>query len=311
MGSGTSGTKSMRSPILVDGSDLDGWARRRDAQQVLPQLVRRLLHGSVDRDRIVRASFPAGEGIQRRGWDGIAIVEKGNAFVPDGTSGWELSATEDVRRKSDEDYQKRTDNPGELDPATSTFVFVTPRRWGGNDAWAAARRAEGRWRELRAYDADDLEQWLELAPPVHLWFSRLLGKRPAGVVDLETWWNDWSGTTTPPTSPGVVLAGRAEVAAGVRAWLRGAEPTLALEAESREEALAVFAAALGRLPAEEQVGYVSRAAVVHERDAWNELVASKEPLLLVRSFEGARSGRASAPLRSPGRRSARADGRLH
>jgi hypothetical protein len=32
----------------------------------------------------------------------------------------------------------------------------------------ASKEAEGFCREVRAYDADDLEEWLELAPGVHM-----------------------------------------------------------------------------------------------------------------------------------------------
>jgi hypothetical protein len=46
---------------------------------------------------------------------------------------------------------------------------VTSRIWGGRDRWRNARRADGPWADVRAYDADDLETWLERAPSVHYW----------------------------------------------------------------------------------------------------------------------------------------------
>src|SRR5262245_20538141 len=159
----------MRSIALVDGTDLDSWASRRDAQAYLPLLLRRLVLATVDRS--LRIDFRAGEGVQLGGWDGILAVERGNAFVPDGLSVWEASTNEKVRAKAEADYQKRIQDPGGVDPAQSAFVFVTPRRWAGRDEWAAARQRDGVWREVRALDADSLDTWLESAPAVHVWLS--------------------------------------------------------------------------------------------------------------------------------------------
>ena len=93
--------------------------------------------------RSIGVSFRAGEGVQLGGWDGLVSVEAGNAFVPDGVSGWELGTNRDVRGKADEDYEKRTGDPGDLDPSRSAYVFVTPRRWRGKERWASARSGEG------------------------------------------------------------------------------------------------------------------------------------------------------------------------
>ena len=155
----------MRSLTLVDGTDLDSWANRRDAQSQLPQVVRGLIHATVDASRV---EFRAGEGVQLAGWDGIVAAEQGNAFVPDGASGWELSTAKDVKTKADHGYETRCENPGGIDPAQSTFVFVTPRRWSGKNDWVNARQGEGKWREVRAYDADNLEEWSLVTTCHHL-----------------------------------------------------------------------------------------------------------------------------------------------
>lgn len=269
----------MKSILLTDATDLTLWANRRDAQATLPQLIRRLVHATAK--HVLRAGFRSGEGVQLGGWDGLVVAEEGGAFVPDGMSVWEMGVTRDVKGKADEDYEKRSKNPEGVIPADSAFVFVTPRRWAAKDEWVASRQAEGAWREVRAYDADDLEEWLELAPAVHVWLSTRLGKKPEGADDLETYWEDWSATTEPRTPPEFVLAGRDEVEKKVHEWLRGTTPTLALRAESRDEALAIFAAAIGRLPSEEAAEHLSRAVLVRDSGAMNSLVMSEEPLILI------------------------------
>ncbi len=55
-------------------------------------------------------------------------------------------------------------------------------------------------------NADDLETWLEFAPAVHAWISRLLGKDPG-----DTFWTVWRETTEPPLSTELIIAGRDEI----------------------------------------------------------------------------------------------------
>ena len=268
---------------LVDATDLERWADRRDSQEVLPELVRRLVLATAL--PVSRASFRTGEGIQLGGWDGIVEAEQGNVFVPGGISGWELGTSRAVRRKAQQDYERRTADPSGLDPGRSAFVFVTPRRWAGKNQWAAERRAENVWRDVHAYDADDLAAWLVQAPAVHLWISTLLGKRPLDSCDLGGFWEDWAATTLPKATPALVLAGRGEAVSRIHDWLRAPSGALALQAETREEALAVFAAAVMTLPKAEQTVYLSRAVVVRNERAWNHTAAGADPLILVRDFD--------------------------
>ncbi len=275
----------MSSPILVDGTDLTSWAKRRDSQSLLPKLLRQLIHGTIDRDKIVRIGFPAGEGVQLGGWDGILSVTEGSAFVPEGTSVWEMSVRGDIKAKADADYKKRCEDPRGIDPSESTYIFVSPRRWGGKEDWITQRQSEGTWKEVRAYDADDLEQWLELSPAVHIWFSIQLGKSPEDTTDIENFWNDWSGCTRPEISTQLILSGRDEVIKLIHDWFRNPSASLALQAGSRDEALAVFAAAVQTLNVEERITLLSRIVAVFSLSAWNRLTASDIPIILIQAFD--------------------------
>jgi transcriptional regulator with XRE-family HTH domain len=204
--------------MLADGTDLTGWADQRVAQSELPRVIRQLVLATVT--RIGRISFPADEGIQMSGWDGYVEAPEGNAYVPDGISVWELGVNAQVKSKADADYAKRTNDAGDLDTKAATFIFVTSRRWGGKDEWVAGKRKEGRWRDVRAYDADDLATWLELAPSVHLRLSLLMGKSVDGAEDLPHWWDVWSSATRPPFTAELVIAGRKAEADRVRQWLQ-------------------------------------------------------------------------------------------
>jgi hypothetical protein len=268
---------------LVDASDLERWADRRDAQQQFPLLVRRLIHATGRGVR--KLHVRAGEGVQLEGWDGTVEVDEGNAHVPTGSSAWELGVGKAPGTKANEDYAKRSAEPGPADPSRTTFVFATPRRWNGKEAWAAEKRSDAVWSDVRVLDADDFEAWLQSAPAVHVWLSILLGKHPQGVLDLATFWDDWVAATQPPLSPGLMLAGRDEVAERVVAFAAGQTGAQAVRCDSREEVVAFFAAAVAKLPEEDQGPVMSRSVIVREDRAWQQLLDSPSPLLLVPLFD--------------------------
>lgn len=274
----------MSHAALADATDLANWANRIEAQSRLPLVLRRLVHATAP--NILRVGFPAGDAVQLPGWDGIVETSEESAFVPNGVSVWEMGTNRDVKGKADADYEKRCADPLGVDPASSTFIFVSLRRWRDKDEWARARAAEGIWREVRVYDADSLEEWLGLAPAVHTWLSCELGKFSEEAIDLGTSWLDWAECTAPALTTEMVLAGRNRQQEQIVAWLSRETPqTLTIRAESRQEAQAIFAAAIIALPAEQRAAYLSRSILVGDASAWNRLVANSSPLFLVPMFD--------------------------
>lgn len=268
---------------LVNASDLTSWAERRESQGQLPRVVRDLVLATAEyAERVV---FSADEGVQLPGWDGIVDAPQGNAFVPNGLSAWEVGTDKDVKRKANRDYAKRTKDPLGLDPSETTFVFVTPRFWIKKREWAAEKQEEGVWREVRVYDAEDLTTWLEFAPGVHIRLSTLTGKHPEGASALRDFWEGWAGVAVVPMSAELIISGRQKEAEHVIEWLRGPISSVGLRAESKEEALAFFAASLYRTPAVEQEAYYARSIVVEDRAAWRQLAGYGEGLVLIPRFD--------------------------
>ncbi|MFC4356217.1 hypothetical protein ACFO0S_14245 [Chryseomicrobium palamuruense] len=273
----------MHSKLLVDATDIVQWADRRDSQSILPQLIRSLILSSSE--HIEKISFAAGEGVSLGGWDGITIVEESSSFVPSGITVWEMGVNRSVKKKADDDYKKRSENPLIMIPSETTYVFITPRRWGNKDEWTEERQKEGIWKEVRVYDADDLETWLSQSPTVHVWLSILSGKHPQNCTDLWSYWTDWSEETQPIISSEMVLAGRENITAEIYHWLKSSTSPLRLQAETRDEAIAVFAAAINLLPSTEKDFFLSKAIVVNNSEAWTYLSSSQNNLILIPTFE--------------------------
>lgn len=276
---------------LVKAIDLILWANRLEARNRLPLLLRRLIHATTD--GVQRIGFPAEEGIQTPGYDGFLVVEKGNAFVPEGCSVWEMGTNSDIKGKADDDFEKRRKDHLDVDPSITTFVFVTPRRWGNKADWIKERKNEGFWHDVRVYDADDLEHWLELTPSVHIWASIMLGKHPKTAEDIATFWENWSSATKPALSPQVLVTGRENIISRIDEWLVADASVLVTKADTQEESIAFFAASLYQKPVEERIQWLSHVLLVNDLETLNQLCVAQTKLILIPTFSPGNSvGRA-------------------
>lgn len=265
----------MRHKNWVTALKLEQWADSLSARALLPQLLRRLVHATLESTAIKRAQFPSGEGVQRPDEDGMTETSAGNAKVPIGSAAWESGCNKDIIGKAEEDFTKRTPS------AQSAFVFVTPRKWTRKKEWCDEKRKLDVWREVLAYDSADLEEWLELAPAVDIWLAHEIGLKPPGVCDLATHWRNLAASLRLPLAPSFVLTDRNEAANQFRDWLRGPTSALAVEAPSPAEVIEFVAGWVASLDAPDQAVVASRAIIVEEREAWRALAASDSRLLLI------------------------------
>ncbi|MEU0672068.1 hypothetical protein ABZ330_04135 [Streptomyces sp. NPDC006172] len=269
----------------MDALELEGWAERLVARDELPGLIRTLVIGSTA--ELLSVDFRSGEGIGMPGWDGQADAVHGNPWVPAGKSVWEMGVNEDVTDKADSDYAARTKDPQGVVPSETTFIFVTPRRWPARDNWVATKRAEKIWKDVRAYDADTLEAWLDSNPAVHARVTKMLGRDPDGASDLRTAWDRWSLATLPPVPLALVTAGRESAVEALVAWLQSEPSVITVQAESAEESFAFIAATILSLPEDLQELVTRRTLVVDSPEAWDEVIArvsSDMRLLLIPTF---------------------------
>ena len=277
LGPGKGGTARFR---WVNAIDIEQWSERREGQGALPTLLAQLIRAAAGPAASLR--FPADEGVHHSGWDGITEISTECGYAPAGLAGWEIGAQRAaIARKAQDEFEKRSAAPAPLDPAVSTFVFVTPRHWPGKDAWAKARRAEGPWRDVRAYDVDDLVHWIEQYPAVGLWLAIKMGRRPEGAHQLSELWREWSLATEWPITEDLVLSDRDEDAAFVQKWLRARPATLALKGESADDVAAFFYAVVTSLPEDIAEHYLARAIVADDTDAARRLADNSTPLIIV------------------------------
>ena len=179
---------------LVTARDLDAWCKDLSSQSRLPILVRQLILATAP---VTEITMPAREGVLLRGWDGLVRCPVADAHVPLGLSGWELGTSDAPRDKAQRDIRNRTRSPQGVDRAVTTFVAVSARIWPDRERWRDARRRDGGWADVRAYDAHDLELWMERVPSAHVRISEMLGREPRDVRTPDGWWQTWSAQTDP------------------------------------------------------------------------------------------------------------------
>jgi len=268
----------------INTNDLKNWASRRDCQGYLPLVIRRLIRATAI--NISHINFPAGEGVIYPGWDGILETTVGTEYLPEGLSVWEIGTNQDIKKKAEQDYQKRKKDPLGVNTKETTFIFVTPRIWSNKDEWCCQKKEEGFWKDVRFYDARTLEEWLEQAPAVCAWLARYLGIYPENIIALEDWWNEWGAITNPPFTSRLVLAGRDGQAESVRKWLDSSPSSIAVQATTSDESLAFLAAVINTLPESEREFYLSRSLVVKNSESFRHInVTGRSGLLLIPRFE--------------------------
>ena len=138
--------KYVPSLLTIKAQQIHDWAvQDQRAQSRLPVLVRRLIR-STGRE-LFHLDFPAYGEVHRPGWDGWVEARAATLWIPEGQSGWEVSTEQRPRRKADDDFKKRLALPEE-ERATTTFIFVSSRKWPKKSKWVKERKAEGHWKEV-------------------------------------------------------------------------------------------------------------------------------------------------------------------
>lgn len=271
----------------IYADNLEQWAETEILSRItLSELVSNLVRASSSRPNAFR--FPTGDSAQIPGYDGSLESEGSPPHVPEGNSVWEFSTSADLPGKPSSDYQARTKEPRGRVPADTTFVFVTPRKWADGDKWAAERRAEKKWKDVRAIDAVDLEEWLECNPAVaarmaRSWKLRLMPNH--GVRSTDEFWDEYASRFNPSLTETVLLAGRTEQSSLLLQQLQGVPQSYLWQADSLDEAVAFGVAAI-RLAEGDQRKYLeSRTLVVETKEAAQQLANRTDLVFLLR--EGA------------------------
>jgi len=280
--SAPTGTTTYVPPFLgIKANQIEQWVTHNiPARTRLSVFLRTLIH-STGRG-LTKVEFPGNDDAELPGWDGFVEAGEGTPWVVAGRSGWEFGTNEDIKTKADNDFDKSVRALDQKERKEITFVFVTPRRWLGKGAWVKAARAKRHWKEVRACDASDLEQWLEQSLPAQAWFASETHLPAEDVRSLDKCWIDWANVSTPQLTGELFSSA---IDAAKRTMLSRLSnppdgPTV-VAADSAEEALAFLAQLLGERGGEELAAYRDRVLVFDKPGALPRLVQGAQTIIPV------------------------------
>lgn len=259
----------------VTANDIKNWTatNKRRAEEILPLLIKKLILVSCKPKRII---FSSGDAVSGGGWDGILEVDSGNEFVPDGKSGWEIGTDYAVKGKADGDYNKRLIKPDPFELEETTFVFVTSRVWTKCDFWVRGKQTEKKWKDVKGINAEALQNWLEKYPPVHRWFSELIGKRSAGLWDVEQAWSEFSNKTAVILTTKFFLHERDKEFKTLTSLILGAPNIYRIKSSSKNEA---YGFTLSLLMNSDELS--ARCLIVKNQKSWDLMANSTQSLILL------------------------------
>ena len=273
----------MKNPELITADDLSVWPDKdaRDAQENFPRLIRHLL---LNTPGVSAVSVRAGNGVSVPGYDGVAQLDEAVSVLPSGSLRFEFGTNKDIGTKASKDYRKRSKQD---DTASHVFIFATPRRWSGKDKWLENKRREGKFANVWALDADDLEAWLDISPVSHYWLSEHLGKQPDEAQTLEQWWGSFHQTTQPELPLSMFTGGRESTQDTLRKLLSEAPRTITIQADWRDDCLAFIYASIAT-DAEDGLSALDQSVIiVKSSDVWNRIARQAGKSILIPAFDDA------------------------
>jgi len=184
-------------PFLdIKANDIENWVNTCEisSRSRLSVFLRTLIHSTSE--KITQIDFPGNDDSQRPGWDGWIESNEATPWIPDGNSGWEFGVNKDIKAKADSDFDKSL-KAHLSDSSNITFIFVTPRRWPGKNKWVQQKKALNKWKDVRAYDASDLEQWLAQSLPAQSWLANEAKLPTQNVYSLDSVWQEWANVCNP------------------------------------------------------------------------------------------------------------------
>lgn len=264
----------------INSTDLNHWADTRDCQDMLPELIKRLLISNYT--KINKMRFPSGDSIYLSGWDGILECEENILSIASGVSLWEFGASKNTKQKAEDDYKKRKLNTLSYDSHDCTFVFVTPRVWDQSETWRNEKKENTFWKDIVVITAIELEDWIFKNPSVGIWLAERIKKsHSTGVSTIETFWKKWANGNNITLRPNILLGGRDRE---IEYLLSQTEmPSISIiQSMSQDESLAFIVACIIN---ESNPYNLSRSIIVDKEETLIQIIEAYSNLIIIAVVE--------------------------
>ena len=269
-------------PLLAaKARDIEDWIERNIGSRARLSVFLRTLVNSTS-SNLTAVDFPGNDDAERPGWDGWTECGTPNPWVPAGMSGWEFGVNTDIKTKADGDYAKSLKAVKPSDRKNITFIFVTPRHWPGKAAWMKSMADKKQWRDVRAYDSSDLEQWLEQSVPGQAWFAAERNDPSIGTRSLDQCWDEWVGPAGDRLPKQLFDVALNAAKAKLSTWANAKEANqLTIAADSTEEALALLSIAFSDAAGADLAQFRDRCVVFVEPGALSRVAGGTKDFVAI------------------------------
>jgi addiction module HigA family antidote len=275
-------TKAYVPPFLsIKANDIEAWASNNILFRTrFSVFLRTLVHSTGV--GLSKTDFPGNDDAERPGWDGFAEAMEGTPWIPAGASGWEFGTNQDIKAKADKDFAKSVKANPKVEREKITFIFVTARRWAGKETWVKNAQANRQWKDVRAYDASDLEQWLEQSLAGQAWLANETLRPSQDVRSLDKCWSDWADVANPPLTGALFSSAIGAAKRTILARLsKSPDGPTVIAADSVEEALAFLAQLLSESGGEELASFRDRVLVFDKPSVFPRLAQGAQNFIPV------------------------------
>ncbi|UQY79974.1 hypothetical protein HAV_00159 [Candidatus Hepatincola sp. Av] len=210
----------------IDATKLNQWSDTKEAQNYLPELVRRLIINSSK--NVHDLKMPSGDSTSKTGVDGKFITNDAKVLYGTilqencenlQTIYLEIGTNKDVKKKFNDDIKTRAKELKDQEFGTIIFIFITSRRFyntktkNSNDASiekqtiidTAKSTYSKQWKDIKIFDADDLESWLDQDFATMAWLCYKMNI-PCSMQSPERYFEEWLASTKIPLDKSIVLA---------------------------------------------------------------------------------------------------------
>jgi len=251
----------------------------RDAQGMLPDLVRRLIRETVPRCNLKTLRIPVGDDVSTTGFDGVVeVIGDAGPHIPRDRSLWEMS-TGVVTNEFEKNYKKR-----EASADTEVaFVFVTTHKWKEKKQLKVQEdyNAKGKWKSVNVIDAMDLEEWLEACPVASRWLIAQSGVECSSYWEVSAYVDkEINAKYGISVAPSLLVGGREEEHVELLTWLESESPRHRIIGDTVEEAAAFIAGVVLEMD-EARAFFESRMLFVCQPKALNLLSSAETPYIIV------------------------------
>ncbi|MCL8209552.1 hypothetical protein [Spiroplasma attinicola] len=196
---------------IINAKMIEFWIikDRRFFEGIFPDIIKELIIESTE-GKIQNLRLPSGDNIWIPGVDGQLINLNDNKWL--GSKGkiiLEIGTTlKTPWVKIKKDFEKRNTEILDKEKQETTFIIFSGKILPSKKKKDFCKENQGKWLDLKIYDALDLENWLQECTNTTLYFYEKIEGKKLNYNSLEYAWTNFKKQTNPELSTSFLTVGR-------------------------------------------------------------------------------------------------------